>query len=202
MMNAYKESKQALFEVGQKTATEFLKQNGLAPPRFLARSLLTDRKPQGWYGCGAYLPRARTVIVNPEACATPSQGYARQWSFPGYIVDRTPVGVVAHETGHYVDHVLGYPSNSEQWRKLAKTQPISSYEPNPSESFAETMRVFILNPSFLKQFAPNRHGFVIGTLRLMPRPSAASLPITQLEEWGASSEILRVAANKRRVTKL
>ena len=31
----------------------------------------------------------------------------RSWSYPGYVVDRTPYGVIQHELGHHVDVLRG-----------------------------------------------------------------------------------------------
>lgn len=195
-MNAYETSKDVLFTFGVKIASEFLKRNDIDLPNFKARSLCTDRAPSGSYGCGVYLPRFKSVLVNPYACATPAKGTPRQWSFPGYTPDRTPVGVVCHEVGHFVDDYLDYPSAKPEWSKATKGSRVSSYEPNSSEAFAESMRLFITNPAMLNAVAPRRFAYLADTLRLLARPGVTADPLAQLVNWGATPAILHAASNK------
>lgn len=195
-MQAYETDKASLFTFGVEIATAFLDRNDIPLPDFRARTLVTDRAPSGSYGCGVYLPRFRVVMVNPYACAKPAHGTIRQWSFPGYTPDRTPVGVVCHEVGHYVDHHFGYPSEKAEWHQAIKGSKVSSYEPNPSESFAESMRLFITNPSLLEAIAIKRFAFLATKLRLLPRPGVTADPLIQLRHWGASPAILHAASNK------
>jgi len=127
----------------------------------------------GWY-------REGYVFVNLPRCAKPvANPFANRRSYPCNKTDRTPVGVVAHETGHHVEKVyvnklaaVGYlrwpaPSTSwtteigSRWREIIKkSKTISGYEPVPSEAFAESMRLFILNPTLLEQAVPERYNFI------------------------------------------
>jgi len=45
---------------------------------------------------------------------------------------------------------------------------VSSYEPNPSEAFAEAMKLFILNPDLLRAGRPLRYRFVTEVLSFRP----------------------------------
>jgi hypothetical protein len=81
----------------------------------------------------------------------------RQWSYPGYIVDRTPYGVLAHELGHHVDKAHGARGGtlSHEWRReTGHEAPITSYCPDNNEWFAEMFRLFITNPDLLAQLRP------------------------------------------------
>jgi len=197
-MNVYSLTKQELAEQGLKLAKAFLDKNNLPYPDVQFRSLrpfLGKNKPSGSYGCGMYTPRSRTVIVSPEDCAKPSVGLPMQWSFPGYTVDRTPMGVVAHEFGHYVDHRMIYLSKTISWGKIYKDEKVSSYEPDASEAFAETMRLMILNPAMLKAVAPNRYKFLLDC-GLRPSLSVTKDALLHLRMLCATDRILEVAGNK------
>lgn len=197
--NVYDCTKPFLFQCGVSMSLEFLKLNGLTAPTYSNRTLSTTGKPQGSYGCGMYSPQYRTVIVTVDRCAKPAQGQARQWSFPGYTADRTPVGVVSHETGHAVDHQLANASKLKSWQFLVRDNPrerITSYEPDASEAFAETMRLFITNPLLLCVIAPKRYAFLRWYLELKHEQWPDMDPLSKLKHWGASQSILTAASNK------
>lgn len=84
----------------------------------------------------------------------------RQWSYPGYVVDRTPFGVIQHELGHHVDvlrgeHSKAYFSNySRDLRAETGEKKITNYCPNDAEWFAEIFRLFVTNPDLLKCIRP------------------------------------------------
>lgn len=115
---------------------------------------------RNWEAAGLFWYSRKPLIeIWPLSCS--GVGVAgRAWSFPGYKIDRTPCGVIAHEYGHAVDYFLGYPSNKRAWKNLLSC-PVSGYEPNAAEAFAETMRIFISNPDLLKQARPGRYEFLM-----------------------------------------
>ena len=195
-MNVYALSKLELAEKGQDLSSALLDKNGLDVPEITFRSMrsLIAGKPKGSYGCGVYLPSRRAVIVSTEDCARPSPGLPMKWSFPGYTTDRTPMGVVAHEIGHYVDHMLGYPSLRVEWTAVGK-EVVTSYEPNSSEKFAESFRVFILNPALLKIVSPGRFTFLREVLGIRPIFQVKD-PIRILESRGATPKIIAAANSK------
>ena len=126
-------------------------------------------------GTGTGLYYEGYVFVNVPRTALPVfQPEQRNWSWPGYKVDRTAIGVVAHETGHYVEHQLRRlgridGSHGERWRAILKEnkKAVSGYEPVPDEAWAESMRLFILNPDLLRRGIPARYKF-IESLGLVP----------------------------------
>src|SRR5437868_3800386 len=115
-MNAYELTQDQLYEFGKSTCEVFLDVNELAHPAYTNKTLPTAEKPRGSYGCGHYLSGRQLVWVNAAVCAKPARGTPRKFSFPGNVTDRTPVGVVAHEVGHHIDHILSYPSTSAAWK--------------------------------------------------------------------------------------
>lgn len=196
-MNIYTLTKTELAERGLALAIQFLNKNGMAHPqvvKLMSMAPFLASSPKGSYGCGMYSPNSRTIIVSEQDCARVSPGQPMQWSFPGYTVDRTPMGVMAHEHGHYVDHARGYPSDRKEWKAL-RSERISNYEPNSSEAFAESFRVFLLNPALLKVVAPGRYGFLTAGLCLKPVFTSKD-PLAVLVKRGATDKIIAAATSK------
>ena len=111
------------------------------------------------------------IFVNVPVTALPVQTpVVRSWSWPGWKTDRTAVGVLAHEVGHYLAHATAcrtgsYHVDLRRWRGCLATnckKPVSGYEPTADEAWAETMKLFILNPALLKAAIPWRYAFVLG----------------------------------------
>jgi len=170
-----------LYNYGITLATAFLKLNNLPIPDYLTYEEVWQMNPEsvmfrrlrklaggpaqgtgtGWY-------YKNTVFVNLKASARAVQNpCVMSWSYPRYKIDRTPTGVVAHETGHHVDEVFrlqGFPSTQRNllWEKVVKeSKRVTGYEPVLSESWAETMRLFILNPDLLRLGSPLRYDYVL-----------------------------------------
>jgi hypothetical protein len=116
-----------------------------------------------------YMGRA---FVNVPTTALPVQHpQIHSWSWPRWKTDRTAVGVCAHETGHFLVHALTLDMRS--WSEELKRQPkkpVSGYAPTAEEQFAETARLFILNPDLLRKAVPWRYIWLIGAAGLKPVP--------------------------------
>ena len=99
------------------------------------------------------------IFVNVAKATSPARVRGRVWSYPGYKIDRTCAGILAHEFGH---HAAGNTKmNANDWRKVvAETLPVSGYEPTANEAWAESMRVFILNPDLLRQGRRLRYEYI------------------------------------------
>lgn len=148
----------------------------LWPLKFLQRVI--DGNP-ATVGAGTGLYKDGHIFVNLSVTAAPAAVPGnRRYSWPGYKVDRTAAGVVAHECGHHVDkfYLQIKPKHvtdrwDKEWRMLIQNsgkKPVSGYEPKPSEAFAETMRLFILNPDLLHRAIPARYYWLIEELNLAP----------------------------------
>lgn len=147
---------------GREAVLKFCEVNDLKPPKLVEpRKDAEDRRLQRlWHvdSCGFY--RDNVIHVMPDKCSNVGRG-GPAWSWPGYVIDRTPFGVYAHELGHYVDEVLtkrlrlpgrfGY--SYAIWGRT-REEKVSGYCPNASEWFAECFRVFVTNPSFLRLYRP------------------------------------------------
>ena len=113
------------------------------------------------FGVCAYYRNGK-IDIWPNMCASPGMA-GRQWSYPGYVVDRTPFGVLAHELGHHVDGQHG-PSGgtlSHEWRSV-DPEPLTGYCPNDNEWFAELFRLFVTNPDLLSRVRPKVFPFFSG----------------------------------------
>jgi hypothetical protein len=105
------------------------------------------------FGVCAYY-RNGQISIWPNMCAAIGRT-GRQWSYPGYTVDRTPFGVLAHELGHHVDHAHGPRGGelSHLWRPQ-DPEPLTGYCPNDNEWFAELFRLYVTNPDLLLHVRP------------------------------------------------
>lgn len=170
--------KLSLFGLGASLSESFCRNNNIPVPEYRLQRLDST---------GLYLPQTRTrkaqVLVDLEKTANPVEnpGHMR-WSHPGWKTDRTAFGVVLHETGHHVDRVImehvtktkpirqdvhgAYASDRDEWFEAHSGKRVSGYEPNASEAFAETMRLFIGNPDLLRRAIPSRYNYLCQVLRL------------------------------------
>lgn len=141
-------TKQDLFWLGVERVNEWCAVNSVPAPQIRA----------DWFGrcdfgtCAYY--RSGVIDIWPNMCAAIGTS-GRQWSYPGYCVDRTPFGVLAHELGHHVDHAHGAAGGtlSHLWRSI-DPMPLTSYCPNDNEWFAELFRLFVTNPDLLRVVRP------------------------------------------------
>ena len=85
------------------------------------------------------------------------------WSYPGYVIDRTPHGVLAHELGHHVDCTLSTKKGSyggdfsQQMRVKVNEPKLTNYCPNDWEWFAEMFRLFVTNSDLLRVVRPRTY---------------------------------------------
>lgn len=179
--------------MGVEAAKEFLGFNGIEHPIFMTYEEAEESYEGGnrshalrlWHavergpvqGTGTGLYSQGHVFVNVERTAWPVQTPSmRSWSWPGWKTDRTAIGVVAHEIGHYVTDVVSEGRTAEEkavsreaWTRIIRGKKVSGYEPVPDEAGAESLRLFILNPDLLRKAIPARYNFLTG-LGLKPLP--------------------------------
>lgn len=147
--------KETLLARGHDAARAWLAANGVDAPRFVFDAPARRRGGP----CGHYRPypaRAGAegvVTVYVARCARAGRG-GREWSWPGYPVDRTPHGVVLHELGHHVDTGRGGRRLSHDVHRLAGEDAITAYAPSREEWFAEMVKLFISNPDLLRAIRP------------------------------------------------
>lgn len=147
-------SKAELLDGGRRLVTQWCALNGVPEP------VTTVSDAPTRFGACAYY-RDDTIFIHPPSCA--GIGLAgRQWSFPGYVVDRTPYGVMAHELAHHVDRAHGARGGlyGSQWRHYTGEPPITTYCPNDNEWFAEIFRLFLTNPDLLGKVRPRVFGLL------------------------------------------
>jgi len=136
---------------------EFCRLNDLPLP---AIRRYEDGRRWSFNACAYY--RAHWITICLPRCAAPGYG-GRAWSWPGYISDRTPYGVVAHECGHHADLLRGVQKDkywsefSTSLRGASGEARLTSYCPNNAEWFAEMFRLFLTNPDLLRLIRPRTH---------------------------------------------
>lgn len=140
-----------LAKEGEELVRMFIDNHGLQQVEF--RYLTQEDREYHLDTCGYYRPTTISIMV--DKCAKPA-GFGRQWSWPGYIIDRTPYGVMAHELGHHVHcTVLGWSTDIQE---TSGEVPLTNYCPNPGEWFAEMFRLFVTNPDLLSIVRPITYG--------------------------------------------
>jgi len=156
------EDKATLLDRGKALAAAFCALNGMPVPA------VVEEPSKDWpFGkiC-AYYRNCVTTICVPRCAAIGVAGMA--WSFPGYVVDRTPYGVLQHELGHHADVLCSshagpyYGDFSASTRARVREAPITSYCPNDGEWFAEMFRLFVTNPGLLRLMRPRTHAAMSG----------------------------------------
>lgn len=141
-------SKQQLFDVGLILCENFCKLNNIPLPK---RVIIDNTiKHNGTYYYGAEL-----IKINLKKNRTPTRTPGFAWSYPGYKSDMTPIGVLAHEFGHHI-HNKFFNGNS-----YLPPGRVSGYEPNVSEAYAESFKLFIINPDLLKNISKHRYDYFI-----------------------------------------
>lgn len=145
--------KQQLSVRGYELAERFCQLNSLPMPE------VVDTPSDMWRVSSCAYYRAGTIKICLPKCASP--GYVgRSWSWPGYVIDRTPYGVIAHELGHHVDMLRGsnrqayWSDFSDKMRMTSGEPAITGYAPNTAEWFAEIFRLFLTNPDLLRRVRP------------------------------------------------
>lgn len=182
-----------LYRLGVEACNEFLELNSIERPRYMTYDEALRHDGHDW--AIAVLRRTQrldhpyrtgrtyglysfgTVFVNVVLATKPVLRPAmRSWSWPGYKVDRTAMGICAHEVGHHVAQAHVARSTdavdwTAKWRNLLANRQrkvVSGYEPVPDEAWAETMRLFILNPDLLRKAIPWRYDYVTQVTGLRP----------------------------------
>lgn len=123
----------------------------------IAPSVLEYGGAEPDFGVCAYY-RDNVIHIWPEACAAVGT-VGRMWSWPGYVVDRTPYGVLCHELGHHVDKAHGARGGirAASWHSETGEPAITTYAPDVNEWFAEIFRLFVTNPSLLCRIRPKMY---------------------------------------------
>lgn len=195
---ATKWTKTELYERGVALANRWCRLNGMDMPA-------VEAVTEGWRinSCAYYRPAWGIRLCLPR-CAAPGLG-GPAWSWPGYIVDRTPYGVVLHELGHHVDMRLGTGKQGIYWsdfsaglKEQAGEKGITSYaDVDHAEWFAEAFRLFVTNPDLLRRFRPKTYA---GLVEAGLQPVFEEDWYCRLEAQGAPVRTLEQARKKAGVT--
>lgn len=157
--------KQQLYDKGVDTVTRFFEHNDidLCPVRTTKRSC-----HYGFYG------RHSGIVINLDLCRAPTKTPGYSWSYPCFKSDCTPIGVIAHEAGHHISATSKLKRKLEIiWAIVCDHEPyVTSYDGNHhdryEESFAESVRLFILNPDLLRLGRPKRYDMLLTEFKLQP----------------------------------
>jgi hypothetical protein len=147
-------------EYAKNLIIRFCEINGLQFPEFS----VNDKLPY----FGHYVHNSKKIVICLKKAKSPIKTPGFSWSYTGYKADLTAAGIWAHEFGHYVDFYLLNQISKKMKNAIKGESKVSSYEPNAAECFAESMKLFVLNPDLLKQGRPKRYKFLTETCGLRP----------------------------------
>lgn len=149
-------TKAQLFSAGKELIVKWCQLNSVTPPE-----VLIDEQVTQFDTCAYY--RDSIIHIWVPACAAIGTA-GRAWSYPGYIVDRTPYGVLAHELGHHVDdpYTVSQGRFSHDCFMSTREAPVTSYAAtNVAEWFAEAFRIYVTNPQLLQALRPKTWAFMV-----------------------------------------
>jgi len=125
-----------------------------------------DHRPEGARQHeGLYKWSSKTVQIYSVGCPVNSDQ-----SWPRWLRDYSPLGVLAHEYGHHVHQELKRKRVDRLFYdcRCSVEQPVSVYARTENdEDFAEAIRLFITNPYLLQEKCPRRYEFLTDTLKLV-----------------------------------
>jgi hypothetical protein len=145
------ETKEELLYKGIELIERFSEDNGIKMPKIFVVG------PSRISAYGLFYPND-IIHVNMKLCRPPVKVPGYDWTFPGYIQDLTPYGILAHEFGHYISDMLGkkFRKNFVNIRKIEENVT-STDDRGLDEKMAEAARLFITNPDLLRIGRPYRY---------------------------------------------
>jgi len=153
---------------GLEICQAFLDLNHVPHPEFTIGHLEEMDAGGAW---GLYIPAEKKIITDVHQCVDAGSGNPDKdgWFFSCGRSDGTPMGVVAHETGHHVHFSKDISGMIKDLDGVTNKEPrVTPYEPNVYEAIAEMMRIFILNPELLKEGRPKRWKYLTNAVGLKP----------------------------------
>src|SRR5690348_2111920 len=90
--------KTEMLENGVELMNEFCAANPIDVPHMSVHAY--DKWRLGKLACAYYRPTL--ISICPSRCSHVGTS-GMSWSYPGYVIDRTPYGVIQHELGHHVE---------------------------------------------------------------------------------------------------
>jgi hypothetical protein len=151
MMFIGTETKEQLLYRGLELMESFCDLNKIRMPNVFINSGLGPN----YYGMFYY---RNTIHVNMKLCRPAVKVPGYDWTFPGYVQDLSPYGILAHEFGHYISDRLGksFRKNFVNIKKIEENVT-SSDNRGLDEKMAEAARLFITNPDLLRKGRPHRY---------------------------------------------
>lgn len=157
----------AFEEEARRTVESFVRINSLPPLRLefpRTRGLPVVRGVWADDAFGYYLGVTRVAKVFLDKCHPPSLS-GDCWNWPRYKADVTPLGIAAHELGHHVSYSVARRATTPPRRHWAAWTlavmpelPLTTYGcRSPEEDIAESVKLFVTNPTLLYFLRPVRH---------------------------------------------
>lgn len=148
------------FDIGCGIISEFCKNNGIKVPEII---ISDEIEHIGYYR----FDRPDAIYVNVKRCNRTSKN-----DHPMMIYETNVIGTMLHEFGHYV-HFRLFPWLTKKFSAIKNEPFIKFWERSVDEDIAESIRLFVLNPSLMEKGRTKRfailsklmcHGVVLNAL--------------------------------------
>lgn len=149
--------KQTMFEAGCGLVSRFCELHDIEAPTISVEDKDTFLGPARFATCAYY--RQYVIHIDIRRCAHIGTAN-RAWSYPGWMIDKTPYGVLQHELGHHIER-LNPDIAMEIWSLGGQEKKITGYCPNVHEWFAEHFRLFVTNPELHGLIRPKTHELLL-----------------------------------------
>jgi hypothetical protein len=159
-------NKYTAYEGMKKLLINYCEKHEIELPSF--HEIPKNSRQSQWNGYWRERKKGAEIHVNLIKSRPPTKNPGFAWSFPGWKADLTSVGILCHEFGHhiYYRHKDGN-YLQERWENFfsgndwKKESGITSYGNSEiAEDFAETAKVYFLNPDLLAYLWPKRYAIL------------------------------------------
>ena len=138
------DNKQIELKKAKKILKEFCLLNNIKTPRCIIDNTIDEF---GVY----YTNNISTIFINLDKCKLSNSKLTH-----GSIKEYTIIGVLIHEFAHLLHYQYHYDVLHKSFKKL-KEPLIHYFERDIEEDIAESIRLFILNPTLLEEGRPKRY---------------------------------------------
>jgi len=120
-------------------------------------------------GLGNFKLSTNKIYIDIKKCKL-----SNKYFNSAYINDATITGTVLHEVAHYI-HLNFFKEELRTKFKRTKEPLIHYYERDINEDIAESIRLFITNPSLLMDGRPKRYKIISSLLKPLKQPHFTQL---------------------------
>lgn len=163
------------FEAAMAAMNTFCDANAILPPTVETKHgiFAAERTTTALYNrvtrlITVFVDHAVTPVVVTATGISEERDVQLRKTWPGWLEDYTVLGAVCHELGHHVQKEKGWKKvDQTYYDPYTKEAPLSMYaRSSRPEDFAESFRLFVINPTLLEALCPLRYAYFTVYLKL------------------------------------